>query len=98
MGNRKIEFNDFDKTNAFIQINEEYMTENEIDFTEYGIALTSENRSACDGRGGEIHTAHRTGMSKEDAKKWIQEWEEGGGRKGSCVVISRPVGKWKIEE
>lgn len=74
------------------------MGNDDIDFFEHGIAMTCENRSACDGRGGEIHTAHRTGMTYEDAKTWIREWEEDGGRKGACVVISRPVGKWKIVE
>ena len=60
----------------------------DIGSIEYGVSLVGED--------GERHSRpHRTGMSFEEAKKWIEEWESGGARIGSMVIIFRPIGVWR---
>jgi len=66
------------------------MPEFEHDFIEYGIAARSEIR------GDTVLTAQMYGMAIEDAKQWIKRWERYGGDKNAFVIISRPVGKWKM--
>lgn len=54
---------------------------------EWGIARGSD----------ELVDPHRTGMTEEQAREWVAEFEgEDGGRKGAFIVIKRPVSKWEV--
>lgn len=38
---------------------------------------------------------HRGPMTKEEAERWVQEFEDEGGRAGAFYVVSRTVSPWK---
>lgn len=44
----------------------------------------------------ELVDPHRTGMTEEGARSWVEEFEADGGRKGAFIVIKRPVSKWEV--
>ncbi len=62
------------------------MTAASSDGYEYGVAHVSQ-------KAGE--EPHRTGMaSRDEAIKWIREWNEMGGKPGVFTIVRRPLGGW----
>ncbi len=39
---------------------------------------------------------HRDQMTEEQAREWVREFEDEGGKAGAFLVIRRPVGDWEI--
>jgi hypothetical protein len=35
-------------------------------------------------------------MTRAEAREWLNEWNRDCGTKGVFVIISRPVGAWKL--
>jgi len=52
---------------------------------EYGIAMVRN------------HSVHRTGMSKDEAETWIEEWVEMSGKPNVFRIIFRDVPAWTDE-
>ena len=38
---------------------------------------------------------HREGMTKEEARVWMEEWLEMGGKPDAYRIVRRPIGTWK---
>lgn len=55
---------------------------------EYAIALN----------GGDYSEPHRSGMTQEEAEKWMAEWMQMSGRRLPFEIIRRPVGEWEAVE
>lgn len=60
---------------------------------EYGIAFWTDV-----GGMDFIHDTHRTGMTREEAEKWIAQYINWGGSAGAFVIIKRELHPWKIAD
>lgn len=52
--------------------------------TEWGVMLEHDQREP-----------HRSGMTELEARSWIREFEEDGGRVGAFYAIKREIGEWE---
>lgn len=58
--------------------------------TEYGIARnTSEFKN---------EDMHRTGMTKDEAEEWMQDWLSGRGSPTEYCIVSREVSAWDLAD